>query len=148
MKNSLLKQIKTLIIKNEQAISLMEILLGLMITVSTVVLIANIPNSVNLIGKSSNESLAKQIVARQIETFRSQGWAGLTNTTTPLPTIIDPRIQTLPSGGGEYEIIDCPVNICTNGELAKQVTVRVNWKSNNKTHLVDVITIIAKGGLI
>lgn len=129
---------------NERGISIVEVVLGLMIVVFIIMLLLNLPSSIALIGKSRQEVLAKEIVVKEIEDLRSIGYANLANGETQL---VDSRLSTLPQGLGAVVVEDCPVEICTNSELVKQVTVTVTWKSSGDAKKVEVITLISEGGL-
>lgn len=130
---------------NQKGISLVEILLVILIVGLIIIVLSNLPLSLSLVGGSKHESLAKQIVQREIEQLRAQTYDNLANTSTPPPAIPDSRIGQLPAGVGIYIIADCAV--CTSNELIKQVTARVSWIESGKSMNAEVSTFIAKGGL-
>lgn len=124
--------------------SLLEVLLVVVLVGVIVILLANLPNAMNLINKSNHLSVAKEIAAKQIEDKRAMNYANLVNDSV---AIVDSRISHLPSGSGLVLIEDCPVLICTNAEHIKQITVSVTWKDNNKTQKTELRTFIGEGGI-
>lgn len=130
--------------KNEKGFSLVEVILGSLIIVLVVFIILNIPPSINLIGRSKQESLAKDIILKRIELLRSTDYNNLANGTTSLS---DPRLASLPEGSGQTVIENCPVNICTDAEDAKKVTVKVNWKNSGDIRNLEVVTLLTEGGI-
>lgn len=129
----------------ERGASLAEILIVILIVGFILLVVANIPSSIFLIGSSKYQSTAKQVASKQIEDLRLQGFDNLANGTA---NISDSRISTLPQGSGTIEIIDCPQTICSNGEQAKKVTVKVKWSESSKPKNIEVNTLISKGGLL
>ncbi len=130
--------------KKESGVSLVEAILVILIVGMTALLIGSLPNSFSLIGKSSHEAVAKEIALKKIEGLRSQTYDNLANGTSVL---VDSRLSNLPTGSGQVTIGDCPNNVCTNGELIKQVDVNVDWVEAGKPREVKISTFIAKGGL-
>lgn len=133
--------------------TLVESLLVVVIIGLIVFLIANIPNSIQLIGKSKHMSLAREIAVKQIEDKRAVSFANLGLGSSPLS---DSRLSVLPQGSGTVvvgmevapdEWIDCDESICTNGEKAKQVKVTVNWTDNGKPQVLTLQTLISEGGI-
>lgn len=130
--------------ESEKGFSLVEVVLGSLVVVLVVFIILNIPPSINLIGRSKQESLAKDIALKKIELLRSSQYDTLANGVTP---ITDPRLVSLPSASGQATIEDCPVSICTEGETAKRITVQVSWKSSGDTKQIKLITLLTEGGI-
>lgn len=130
--------------KGQKGASLIEVLMVVVLMGVIVILLANLPNAMNLISKSNHLSIAREIAAKQIEDKRAINYANLVNGTVE---IVDSRISLLPSGAGSVLIEDCPVEICTNSEHIKQISVTISWKSNNKTQTTNIKTFIAEGGL-
>lgn len=130
--------------KPESGVSLLESLLVVVVVGMTVVLMANIPNALGLITKSRNLSLAREIVAKQLEDKRAISFANLVTDTTP---ISDTRISLLPEGAGTVTVADCDPLICTNGEHLKKISIILSWKDNNKTQTINLDTFIGEGGL-
>lgn len=128
--------------------SLIELLLVSLSVGFLVLLLANLPNSINLIGKSRQESLAREIISKAVEDRRAIAYINLSPGETP---INDQRINLLPDGAGKILVEDCnPVNfpsICPNSENVKLVTVTISWKTAGKFQEAKVKTIIAEGGL-
>lgn len=132
------------ILQSDRGVSLIEILLVIAIIGFLTLLIANLPNSIGLIGKAKKESLAREIVSAKIESLRQTGYINLANGTNNMS---DSRLSSLPASLGTSLIEDCDPLICTQGEHAKQVTVTVTWKELNKNQEVKVKTLISEGGL-
>lgn len=124
--------------------SFVELLLVIAAVGFLVVLLGSIPNSLNLIGKSKHESLAREILSKEIEDKRNITYANLVLGET---NISDSRLVLLPSGEGKTLIEDCNPSICTNGENAKQVTVTVTWKEAGKLQTAKIKTLTGEGGL-
>ena len=130
---------------NLQGFSLVELLLVIVTIGFLVVLIAGIPNSLNLVGKSRHQSLAREIAVKQIEDKRAMQYDNLVNGTT---NIADSRIGLLTDGSGTILLEDCSIQVCTSGESAKKITVTVSWKDSGKTQTLILYTLVAKGGLV
>lgn len=129
---------------NETGFSLIESLLVVVIIGSIVFLVASIPNSMMLITKSKHVSLAREIAVKQIEDKRTINYANLVNGSSPID---GSRLGFLPAGNGTVAVADCNIQICTNGEHLKQVTVTVNWQDNNKNQSISLATMIGEGGI-
>lgn len=123
--------------KNQKGVSLVESLLVVVVMAAIVFLMANLPNAMNLVSKAKHLSMAREIVAKQIEDKRSISYANLVNDSS---AISDSRISLLPSGNGTIAVADYEESI-------KQITVTVSWKDNNKNQIVVLKTLIGKGGL-
>ncbi len=131
-------------IRCQNGASLIELLLVTMAVGFMVVLIASIPNSIVLIGKSQHLSLAKEIAVKQLAAKRTQTYSNLSNGSTPIQ---DSRLNLLPSGTGSVTIEDCSPAVCTGSEQVKQITVAINWRDNGKDQNYQVKSMIANGGL-
>lgn len=129
---------------NERGISLVESLLIIVAVGLLVFLLANLPNSINLITKSKNLSLTREIAAKQIEDKRNINYANLVNDNSPLS---DPRLSLLNKGGGTVVVEDCDPTICINSESIKKITVTVTWEERNIQQTVSLNTFIGEGGL-
>ncbi|MBI4038189.1 hypothetical protein HY387_00850 [Candidatus Daviesbacteria bacterium] len=129
---------------NSRGVSLIEILLVTVLVGFLVLLIGNLPNSINLIGKANHQSLAREIATKQIEDKRAISFVNLANGET---VITDSRINLLPSGSGSVLVEDCNPLICTQGENTKQITVKVSWKNEGKNQEISLKTLISEGGL-
>lgn len=127
--------------------SLIEIILVVFIVGFMVLFIANIPSALKIVGISSRESIAKEIAMTVIEDLRAQSYDNLANTSDPPPSVSDLRLNSLPSPSAIYTITDCPLTICTNGELVKQAIVKISWVEAGGSRSVELATLIAKGGL-
>ncbi len=128
----------------QKGYSLIELLLVIVVIGTSVFLLANLPNALNLITKSNHMSLAREIASKQIEDKRSINYANLVNDTS---NISDSRLSLLPSSSGTVKVEDCDVTICTNSEHIKKITVTINWKDNNKAQRVTLNTFIGEGGI-
>lgn len=124
--------------------SLVEAILVIFVGGLLILLVASLPNAFNLVNKSKNMSLAREIAVKQVEDLRSISFSNLALGTE---NIDDNRIALLPQGSGSVTVEDCDIAICTNGEDIKLIKVSVNWKENNKDQIVDMVTLIGEGGL-
>ncbi len=131
-------------ILNNRAFSIIEIIMVIAVAGAIVLVVANIPNSIGLIGRSKNESIAKEVATQKIEQLRGQTYANLASGTTP---ITDQRISSLPGGTGTSAIEDCPVTICPTAQDVKKVTVTISWTEKNEPRSVILSTLISEGGL-
>ncbi|MBI2020282.1 hypothetical protein HYS94_02570 [Candidatus Daviesbacteria bacterium] len=129
---------------NEKGLSLIEVLLIIAIIGVTVILLANIPNAMNLITRSRHTSLAREIATKQIEDKRAVNYINLANGSS---NISDSRMSQLPQGSGTILIEDCDLSVCTNSEAIKTITVTVNWLNNSKPQTLTLTTFIGQGGL-
>lgn len=129
---------------NEQGLSLVELILGIMIIGFMVMLVMNLPSSLSLIGKSRFTSIAKDIASQKVEDTRAVGFDNLSDGST---SFYDPRLSSLPSPSANLTVSDCPVSVCKNGEEVKQITVTVNWIDKGSPGNVILTTLVAKGGL-
>ncbi len=130
--------------ENQKGVSLVETILVVVVIGFIVMLMANLPNALGLVTKSSHLSLAKEIAAKQIEDKRSINYINLANGTT---AILDSRLSMLPAGAGTVIIQDCSLSICTNSEAIKDIKVTVSWKDNQKNQTINLETFIGQGGL-
>ncbi len=128
----------------QRGVSLVEALLVVVTIGSVVFLLANLPNALGLITKSKHLSLAREIVAKQIEDKRNISYSNLVVGSS---TVSDSRLSLLPQGTGTVDVTDCDLYVCTNGEHVKQVKVEVTWKENQKTQKVSLQTMIGEGGI-
>lgn len=128
--------------------SLIELLLVIIIVGTSIFLLANLPNALNLVTKSNHVSLAREIAAKQIEDKRSLSYANLVPDTS---SISDSRLFLLPSSSGTVKVEDCDPMVhpqfCPNSEHIKIVTVTINWQDNNKSQTISLNTLIGEGGI-
>lgn len=129
---------------DQTGFSLVEILLVITIVGFIALLVSNLPYSIRLNSASNHQSIAKLIVAKQVEDLRAKTYANLANGTS---AISDSRLSTLPQASGSIIISDCPIAICANGEHLKQVSVTVSWHENTYTQSAQLDTFIGEGGL-
>lgn len=130
--------------RSQKGISLVEIILVVATIGFIVILMANLPNALGLVGKAKHISLARDIATKQIEDKRDISFVNLVNGTTP---ISDSRISLLPTGAGIIEVENCKVEICTNSEEVKHIKVTVSWMDNLKEQNIMLETFIGKEGL-
>lgn len=107
-----------------------------------VILISSLPNSINLINKAKNVSVAREIIQKEMEDQRSLQYINLAS-----GPVVDTRLKLLPQGAGEVLVEDCSPTICAVGENTKVVTITVTWKDGLKGQLVKVKTMMSEGGL-
>ena len=131
-------------LKKQLGISLVEIVLVIAALGFLVLLIGTLPATIGAINSSSHLSLAKDITSKDVEVLRKLAYANLANGTA---TFTDPELIRLPGYAANYEVIDCPSAICSNGEKAKQVTVTVSWNESSKLRSTRLVTIIGEGGV-
>lgn len=128
----------------KKGFTLIEVVLVTGIVGLMALLITNLPSSINLNSNSNYQSLAKQIASKQLEDLRLQTYENLANSTQPIQ---DPRLSSLPKGNGTIVVDDCSVQICTQGEQLKTVTVTINWFEKTSTTSAVFTTMIGLGGL-
>lgn len=128
--------------------SLVELLLVIVVVGTSVFLLANLPNAINLISKSNHMSLAREIASKQLEDKRTLSYINLVPDSS---NIADSRISLLPLGSGTVVVEDCVKETypqyCPNDEHIKIVTVTINWKDNNKDQTISLNTFIGEGGI-
>lgn len=123
---------------------MLEAILVIFVSGVLILLVANLPNAFNLVGKSKNASIAREIAVKQIEDLRSISYDNLA---LGSDDITDNRIALLPQGNGSFTIEDCNIELCANGEEIKMIKVSISWKENTKDQKVDLTTLISQGGL-
>lgn len=124
--------------------SLVELLLVITAIGFLILIIANLPNSLNLISKSRHLSLAKEMASKEIEDRRALQYINLADGET---NITDSRKNLLPEFTGTTSVNNCPAVVCTQSEDAKMVTVTITWQEAGKTQTVKMDTLISQGGL-
>lgn len=127
--------------------SLIEIIIVTALAGIIIMVISNLAPAVNLIGAGNHESVAKQIMAKQLDDVRSKGFDNLANGST---AITDSRLTSLFKGSGSLLIEDCPNQICTTQQVkdsVKKITVTINWDESGKSKSINIVTLISKGGI-
>ena len=124
--------------------SIIEVIMVVAVAGAIVLVIANLPASINLIGKSDHESIAKEIAQQTVEDYRSKTYANIANGNNSLT---DSRFSKLPGGTGVIVIEDCPQTLCQNAEAVKKLTVTVSWNEKQEPRSVILTTLVAEGGL-
>lgn len=134
---------------NSKGLSLVELVLVIVFVGFLAILIASIPNSIGLIGKSTHVSQAREAASKKVEELRQTQYTNLTLTGGPVG-YFDPSANLLPYGSAEYSVDDCssPDPLCSNGELVKKVTVTIKWKEEDRDQKVELTTLVSEGGLI
>lgn len=130
--------------KKDRGFSLIELLVIVVIVGFIALVLFNIPNSIRLIGVSRSSSVALDIAQKAVEDLRSITYDNLVNGST---NITDSRLTSLPGSSGTILIEDCPLIICSSGELTKKATITVNWRDQAVTKKIDLTTFISEGGL-
>lgn len=123
---------------------MVELLLVVVTVGFLVFLIGSLPNSIRLVGKSSNLSTAREIALKQIEEKRELKYPNLSYGDQQ---ITDSRLSLLTFGSGVVSISDCDPAICTQGELVKAVTVTITWQENGRDEKVTLKTMVSENGL-
>ena len=124
--------------------SLVEIIIGVFIVGLIVIVINQIPNAINLVTSSQSESKIREVAAKKMEDVRLSGYDNLANGTTP---INDSRLGDLANVSAFTVISDCPNQICTGGELVKQIKITISWNENNNPKTYQLTTLVGKDGL-
>lgn len=132
---------------SSKGFSLVEVILAVFITGAIVLVIANIPQAIKLITGSQSEAKVREVAAKKIEDLRLSGYANLANNLPNGTLITDPKLNSLANVSGIVLIGDCPVELCTEGELAKKITITITWNENTELKRFSVTTLVAKGGL-
>lgn len=133
----------------EKAFSLLEMIFVIAIAGVIILVIANIPNSLSLIGKSNHETIAKEVAIQKIEELRSITYTNLSNGPQ---NIVDARLSELPEGTGTFTVENCPLTICPTDDAQnitkiKLVTVAISWKETQEQKTFELTTLISEGGL-
>lgn len=129
---------------NQFGISVTEIVIVIALAGAIVIVLANLPATLGLIGQSNHQAIANQIIEKKIENLRSLGYDNLGNGSS---TINDNRLLNLPDSTSEVLVEDCPETICTNGELVKKISIKIGWTESKGDKEVQVVTFISEGGL-
>lgn len=129
---------------NENGFSLIEIILVIIAVFFLALLIANLPSSVSSINKSRHTSIARDIAAKQIDYLRKQPYENLAFGTNSFP---DSSLDRLAGAAAAYEIESCPLSICADTELVKQVKVTVTWLESGESKTVELVTLVGQGGI-
>ena len=124
----------------------MEVLIAVFIAGAIILVVANIPNVINLVTLSQSEAKVREATAKKIEDLRLSGYDTLANGTT---AISDPKLDSLANMSGTLIISDCSSDpaLCPNGEMAKKVAITITWNENTQSKSFSVTTLVAKGGL-
>lgn len=128
----------------EKGISLIELILVVIAVAILAILVSSLPGAITSIRKSGNSSTAREIASKQLDTLRKQPYTNLSNGTN---NFTDSSLLDLPSPTATYEIENCPPEICTHGEEAKMVKVKINWVESGDTKTIELTTLLSEGGL-
>lgn len=129
---------------NQKGVTLIEVVLVMICVMFLIVIINDIPPSISSINKSRHQDIAKNIVDKELETLRKQGYANLAN---GLVNFSDPNLTQLTTPTATVDIENCPSNICTLSEKIKNVVVTVTWHESGAIKNVQGTTLIGEGGL-
>lgn len=132
--------------KSQAGISLVELVIVAGAVVFLGLLVMSFPSSVASISRSRHISIAKDIANRQVEELRKQTYGNLANGTN---SFTDTNLSSLNQGTAAYEVSDCPVTVCTDGQTTniKQVKVTVSWDESGDTKKVEMDTLVGEGGV-
>lgn len=128
----------------ERGFTLIELVLGIAIIAFLVLIINSIPSSISTITRSRHISLASNIASKELESLRKQGFDNLANGNG---SFSDSNLSSLPNSSASFSIEDCPGNVCTLGEHAKQITVSVSWNEPGENKTINLTTLVGEGGL-
>src|SRR3989344_6951270 len=127
----------------QKGFSLVEIILLTGVVGMIILVVANIPNAINLVGSSKYESLAREIAAKTIADTRAKGFDALANNAPNGISINDSRVVKLPGGSANLIIEACPQEICSGGSgeenMVKKVTIQVSWKENSQAKDFSIV---------
>ena len=129
---------------NQNGVTIIEVLLVIACLMFLVLIINNIPPSISSINKSRHQAIARDIVNKELETLRKQGYANLAN---GLVNFSDTNLTKLPTPSATVDIENCPVSICTLSEKLKSVVVTVTWYESGAIKNIQMTTLIGQGGL-
>lgn len=130
--------------RNEHGISLIELILVVVAVGVLALLVSSLPSSIQSIRNSGNTSLAREIASKELDFLRKQPYSNLSNGTN---NFTDNSLSKLTFPTAEYQIEDCPLEVCALGEEAKTVNVKVSWLESGITKSLELGTLVAKGGL-
>lgn len=133
--------------KKQEGVTLVEVVLAILALSALVIVINNLPPSLSAITRNRHISAARDVAGKQMEYLRQLGYDNLPSS----GTFTDAALNDLPFSQASFEVSDCPISICTSGdpnkEPAKLVKVDVGWNESGDEKLVELTTIISKGGL-
>lgn len=127
-----------------EGFTLIELILVTALIGTLVFLVASLPNSIALMGRSQRIGVAREIASKQLEEKRELKYA---NISYGDQNVVDSRLNLLPKGLGTVSVKDCDLLVCTQGELAKEVSVTISWKENGKDQSVTIKTLVGQEGL-
>lgn len=127
----------------EKGISLVEIILVAAAVIALTLLLGTLPSAMSSVNRSRHSSVAREIVAREIEYLKKQPYVNLLE---GVNSFTDPNLSSLTDGNAGYEIKPCSDSICTYGEDMKEVKVSVSWSEAGKINKVEFVTLIYAGG--
>ncbi len=130
--------------RKKNGFSLVEVIIGVFIVGLIVLVIANIPNAINLVTSSQDDSLVREVAAKKMEDIRLQGYENLINGTT---AINDSRLSSLDGSSGHTVVSSCSVNICPTNEALKEVRITISWSENGEPKTYQLVTLVGEDGL-
>lgn len=129
---------------SQRGVTFIEVLLVMLVLSFLILVINDIPSSIQSINKSRHQSMARDIANKEVETLRKTGYDNLTN---GLVNFSDPNLSQLPYATATVDIENCPISVCTLSEKVKIVTVTVSWNESGPIKNVSMTTLIGEGGL-
>lgn len=134
----------------KKAFSLIEVLFAVAIVgVLVVTLYIAMANSIPMVRSCQENEIVTQILTEKLDTIRLYNWTQITNTWVPNKFIvgIDPlNTNSMPYYTGTVSIVEAPIAEPYKSELL-QVTVTVDWLSNQRPQSQSMVTYVAKYGL-
>lgn len=127
----------------EKGISLIEIILVAAAVIALTLLLGTLPPAMSSINRSRHISMAREIVAREIEYLKKQPYTDLLE---GVNLFTDPNLNSLTNGSAGYEIKSCSDLVCTHGEDIKEIKVSVSWSEAGEPNKMELVTLVyAKG---
>jgi len=129
--------------KYEKGISLIELILVLVAIAVLAILVTSLPSSIQSIRNSGNTSQAREIASKQLDYLRQQPYTNLIN---GINSFSDINLSKLPSPTAEYDIENCPSEVCTQGEVAKQIRITISWVEGGNVKKLELSTLVTQEG--
>jgi len=122
--------------KKQNGISSIEAVFAILIIVVGLVVYTSSLNLVRGAKSAKFQDIAYHIASKQVENLRNTDFSSLPASAS----IIDPRLELLPSGAGSFTITDL------NSDL-KQVNANVTWTESGTSKSVNLDTLIYVSGI-
>lgn len=133
-------------LKRSDGFSLTEVIVAIFLLGIVILVIASLPQTINLISLSQTESEVREVAAKKLSDVRLTGYDNLPIGTT---NFSDSRLNGLSGLSAVMEVVDCPLTICPEGNAVKlkQVTITIDWNENNAAKHFQLDTLVGQGGL-